>query len=104
MSMALDLSNSMAEVEKEKVHEFQVPGPAGQVGVLRVSHSKMKICGCGCDRFVQQFNVGWGRPSAVLGAPLICLSAPLWLCAKCGEELTPQAKTVEQYEASKLVV
>ncbi len=93
-AMGLDLNGAMAEVEKEKVHNFQFPTPDG-IAVVNVSHGKMKCCPCGCDRFDMKYHVTWGKPP-MLGSSPMCLRVEIYVCAVCGKELLPTHPSVEQ--------
>lgn len=92
--MGLDLGNvTMVEKPQEKVHDFQLPTPQG-MAVVKVPHSAMKICPCGCDRYVSQFHVTWGKPQGVLGAQPLCMRVEVFVCADCKRELRPDDRCV----------
>jgi hypothetical protein len=94
--MGLELGNgTLIEKPQEKVHDFQIPTPHG-IAVVKVPHSAMKICACGCDRYVQQFHVTWGKPQGVLGAQAMLMQVQIFVCAQCGRELSPNDNTVGQ--------
>lgn len=96
--MALDLNGAVKEVENEKVHTLHMQTPQG-VAAVKIPHSKMKRCPCGCDRFVPQANVGYIKPP-VLGAEPLQITTPVFVCAECGVEL---AMTHPQVGDPKLV-
>lgn len=81
------------EKPAERQHHFQFNTPQG-VAMATVPHSQMRRCTCGCDRFQVEYHVTWGKPSGQLGAQPICMQVQIFVCAECGEEVTPASPTV----------
>lgn len=68
---------------EERVHEFRIQTPQGMAQV-KVPHSQMKKCVCGCDRFQTQYHVAIVKPNGLLNAPPMTLRVELYACVECG--------------------
>lgn len=81
------------------------PGGAQQLQV-RVPEDQMQCCPCGHDLFQQQFRVVHVKPAlfhpAFLGVPEVCCAQPIYVCAKCGYELSSLTPTKEAVLASNV--
>jgi hypothetical protein len=87
----LDLSKANGDHKEpeEKKHTFTFQDSQGRMVQMRIPHKAMKQCFCGCDRFVPQYHIGWGKPAGMLGAEPMQLKVELYVCVECGEMLLP---------------
>ena len=72
----------------EPHYDFQIPTPQGPMP-LRIPHSAMARCRCGCGLFKMLYRVTWVKPRNILNAPLICCQQPVYVCESCCHELNP---------------
>jgi hypothetical protein len=64
---------------------------------LAVPAEEFKVCSCGCDLFRHAYKITWAN-TGMIGAPPLCLRVDVYLCDKCGNELTPQANSKKQLQ------
>lgn len=72
-----------------------------QVFQVRVFEDEMQCCPCGHDLFDLKYRVAHVKPPVLGVEPQLC-PAPIYVCAKCGYEVTPTNPTKKESAASKV--
>ena len=76
----------------------RINGPNGhQMLKVQLTEDQLQCCPCGHDLFLKQFRVVHIKPAlfhpAFLGVPEMCCGQEIYLCARCGYELSALSPT-----------
>lgn len=95
----LDDAQPKSQIKK---YNFTIPTERGPAS-LDIAEDLMKVCPCGCKHFRIANLVTFIKPKGLVNAEPVPLRVEVYLCDKCGRELSPDDKTVRTLKADAAI-